>query len=1048
MAPVVVGKISVIPRVIHFIFFGFTEFQYIHYLAVKSALQVHRVPVRLYYSQAPTDNSWWDEIAQEVELVQVKPPQEFAGVELTSYQYKADILRLQILQEQGGAYLDIDVISLKSFDDLWHESCVLGLENQDGTSITNAVILVEPGHPFISRWLEETGHNLKDRPWAWHGVCLPYEIYSSQGWPDIRLEPRSSFMPFDFRETGIFDSSPDYLDSLESSYTMHMWETIWRDQVSSVTPEYLDKSISNLATLCKPYQSRIIMPTSSERGKTWIQQQCRRIADRMPVRQVLDIGAGAGTYHTHFHGLFSKANWTAIEVWAPYIERYQLDHKYGKIYAQDAREVDYATLPARQDIVFAGDVLEHMTKAQAQSLVDSVLSTHRCMFISIPVVHMPQDEFEGNPYERHVKDDWTDQEVRDTFGKLIVAGTVDQEIGVYLLSRDAEFCQEFTRLRIAVYTICKNESKNVEAWADSNTEADYRLVCDTGSDDGTDKLLQAQGITVIPISVIPWRFDVARGTSLNLLPPDIDVCIWQDLDERLLPGWRQEIEKVWEPGTTVANHRYRNNGRPWQWHSKVHARHGCTWTGAVHETLRWEVPEHVIWMPEFYLDEHQDLGKNRRSYINLLEQKIQEGDRHWRTYQFYSNELAAQNRLGDCIDQRKKSYEACDEGDMVKGYVARSIAQAYASAMDQTAAERWFQIAANHSDERETYYAWSQHYYDRRDWERCYFLARRGLEITTRRDGFTYDPAAWGSVLYDMAAQSAYQMKLYPQALEMGRQALEQSPDDERLQHNLTYYQEACPVPLPEVLSIETSSNCNRTCGTCIRNSNPDRESMAPWFEDNFLPMDTIRRIFDDARAMGFRKDLCLSFYNEPTMDPRLPEIVTLATQYPFRAIFMHSNGDFMTEELAQHLDGKMTWIFFSIYADEPARTHRIEQIKSWFHKTEARFGNSLHGLTHYGPIADITGVLSNTQDITCGEPLDRFIINHRGEMTLCCDDITGNYNLGRVQDTCLYDLWFGVQHQQIMHQLQRRGGRRGLAFCENCPRPYKTDFKVKNIQL
>jgi len=1037
-----------IPRVIHFIFFGFTEFQYIHYLAVKSALKVHQVPVRLYYSQAPVNNDWWDEIATQVELVHVDPPQEFVGVPLDSYQYKADVLRLQILQEQGGAYLDIDVISLKSFGDLWNESCVLGVENRDGTSITNAVILTRPGHPFVSQWLEETGRNLQDRPWAWHGVCLPHEIYSSHDWPDVRLEPRSSFMPFDFQETWVLENNRQDLDQLQNSYTMHLWETIWRDYLSAATPENLDKSNSNLAEICRPYRSRIIMPTSSERGKTWIQQQCRRIADRIQVRHVLDIGAGAGTYYNYFGGLFPAANWDAIEVWTPYIERYQLTQKYNEIFSSDAREVDYGNLPKWYDMVFAGDILEHMTQSEAQDLVNSVLTHHQCMIISIPVVRMPQNEFEGNPYERHVKDDWSDQEVRATFGRDIVSGHIDEEIGVYLLSRDEQFRAEFARLRIAIYTICKNESENVADWAASNSEADYRLVCDTGSTDGTREKLVQCGVNMIPISVLPWRFDVARETSLNLLPPDIDVCIWQDLDERLLPGWRQQIEQCWEAGTTVANHRYRNNGRAWQWHSKVHARHGCTWTGAVHETLRWEVPEHAIWMPEFYLDEYQDLDKSRSSYVNLLEQKIKEGDRHWRTYQFYSNELAAQNQLSECIEQRKKAYEVCDEGEIVKSYVARSLAQAYEAAADLSEANHWYQISTNHSSERETYHAWALYYYARQDWERCYFLAQQGLKITTPRDGFTYDPAAWGHALYDAAAQSAYHLKFYDQALALGRQAIEKNPNDERLEYNLAYYEESCPIPLPEVLSIETSSNCNRTCGTCIRNSNPDRESMAPWFEDNLLPMDTIKQIFDDARSMGFRKELCLSFYNEPTMDPRLPEIVDLAAQYPFRAIFMHSNGDFMTEELARRLDGKMTWIFFSIYADEPARKHRQDQIRSWFHETEARFGNSLHGLTHYGPMKNITDILAEKQDMTCNEPLDRFIINHRGEVTLCCDDMVGNYNLGRVQDSCLYDLWFGAQHQKIMHQLQRRSGRRGLKFCENCPRPHNQNFTVKNIRL
>lgn len=1034
-----------IPRVIHFIFFGFTEFQIVHYLAVKSAVAVHRVPVRLHYSQAPINNPLWDEIAQMVELVQVDPPQEFRGHRLDSYQYKADILRLQLLLEQGGAYLDIDVISLRPFDQFWQEQCVLGVESSDGSSITNAVMLSRPGHPFIQTWLDQTAHNLEDRPWAWHGVCLPREVYDSRPWPDVRLEPRASFMPFDFRDSYIFTADPAREHDLDSSYTMHMWDTIWNQQLSQIDQEYIQRQDNYFTRICRPYLARTPMPTSSDSGKNWIQQQLRRISDRCPVRNILDIGAGCGTYHERYRGLFGGAHWTGVEVWQPYVTKYGLEDRYHSVIQQDARELDWNQ---HYDLVFAGDVLEHMTKQQALTLVDQALTHCGCMVVSIPVIHMPQGEFEGNPWERHVKDDWTDQEVRETFGDRVVSHSVDNEIGVYLLSCDQDWINQFQKLRIAVYTICKNEAGNVADWAASNNQADYRLVCDTGSTDGTPDLLRQQGVDLIPISVMPWRFDVARETSLNLLPPGIDICIWQDLDERLLPGWREQLEQHWQPGTTTANHRYRNNGRPWQWHSKIHARHGCTWTGAVHETLRWQVPEHTVWIPELYLDEYQDLGKSRKSYIDLLERKIAEGDRNWRTYSFYSNELAGQNRIGDCIDQRKKAYEACNEGDVVKSYIARNIAQAYASLNDNVAAEHWYQTAVSHSNERESWFYWARHCHARQDWQQAYLYATRAMAVTQPRDGFTYDPAAWGSECYDIAALSAYYLKLYDLAVEYGRQALDLSPDDQRLIKNLQFYEESVTVPLPDVLTIETAGNCNRTCGTCIRNTDPDRERVSSWFGDNLMSMDTIRKIMEDARSMGFRRDLCLSFYNEPTMDPRLPDIVDMATAYPFRNIFMHSNGDLMTQELAQKLDGKLTWIYFSIYADQPAKQNREQQIKSWFTKTDVRFGTAQHGLTHYGPVADRDSIIAAALDKTCGEPLDRFVINHRGEMSMCCDDMGGNFDLGNVNDNCLYDLWFGERHQRLAKQLQRRGGRRGLKFCESCPRPHQQDFTVKNIQL
>jgi len=106
-------------------------------------------------------------------------------------------------------------------------------------------------------------------------------------------------------------------------------------------------------------------------------------------------------------------------------------------------------------------------------------------------------------------------------------------------------------------------------------------------------------------------------------------------------------------------------------------------------------------------------------------------------------------------------------------------------------------------------------------------------------------------------------------------------------------------MKLFETLDLETISTCNRVCPTCIRNSHPDREAVASFFTPNYLPMDVIHEAFEQSIKMGFRGSVILSHYNEPLMDERLPEIAKLAKSYPFKSVFLNTNGDFITEELA-----------------------------------------------------------------------------------------------------------------------------------------------------
>jgi hypothetical protein len=82
--------------------------------------------------------------------------------------------------------------------------------------------------------------------------------------------------------------------------------------------------------------------------------------------------------------------------------------------------------------VFAGDVLEHITKEEAIKVVDDLLKVAKRIIVSIPIVHFPQGEEEGNPYEAHVKDDWSHTEMLETFPQIKRSWT-GNIIGVYLL---------------------------------------------------------------------------------------------------------------------------------------------------------------------------------------------------------------------------------------------------------------------------------------------------------------------------------------------------------------------------------------------------------------------------------------------------------------------------------------------------------------------------------------------------------------------------------------------------------------------------------------
>jgi SAM-dependent methyltransferase len=180
------------------------------------------------------------------------------------------------------------------------------------------------------------------------------------------------------------------------------------------------------------------MPYSLPSGKTQTAEWFKE--NQHTISRVLDIGAGAGTYSKLIkdeHQICQDAEWIAIEAWEPYIKQFDLENLYNRVVLCDARKLDWNNL-GKFDVAIAGDVLEHMTKEEAVVLVNEILENCGTLIISIPIRYMPQDDIEGNPFEIHVKPDWSHDEVVDTWKDVLKnhwRKSVKSKIGVYWLSK-------------------------------------------------------------------------------------------------------------------------------------------------------------------------------------------------------------------------------------------------------------------------------------------------------------------------------------------------------------------------------------------------------------------------------------------------------------------------------------------------------------------------------------------------------------------------------------------------------------------------------------
>ncbi|KAL1869730.1 hypothetical protein VTK73DRAFT_2938 [Phialemonium thermophilum] len=189
------------------------QFDFVSYLAVRSAIiSLGPEAIYLHYTYLsdppssdvdadPLSNPWVRRLQNHIKLAHHEPrtmgPKSFA--------HASDILRLELLRDTGGIYLDMDSFALRPFDQLLQSpysrgrDVVLGHEGGNRWGLCNAVMVARPNSTFVERWLstyygteatikEESNTNTEstvltlDNEWNYHSVTWPKE--AQQKHPD------------------------------------------------------------------------------------------------------------------------------------------------------------------------------------------------------------------------------------------------------------------------------------------------------------------------------------------------------------------------------------------------------------------------------------------------------------------------------------------------------------------------------------------------------------------------------------------------------------------------------------------------------------------------------------------------------------------------------------------------------------------------------------------------------------------------------------------------------------------------------------------------
>lgn len=349
------------------------------------------------------------------------------------------------------------------------------------------------------------------------------------------------------------------------------------------------------------------------------------------------------------------------------------------------------------------------------------------------------------------------------------------------------------KLKICVYAISKNEEKFVKRWFNSMKEADEIYVLDTGSTDNTVNELRKLGVNVTQEIISPWRFDVARNKSLELVPEDTDVCICTDLDEVFVSGWRKEIEKFWTNETTDARYNYNwsldedNNPKVNFYIEKMHSRKDHTWTHPVHEVLNYTGEnKNTITINSITVNHYPDDKKSRSSYLPLLELSVKEDPEDDRNMHYLGREYMYNARWDECINTLKKHLSLPratwkDERAASMRFIARS----YKAKKDFRNSKNWYNKAIKEAPHlRDAYVERALLAYEENNYKDIEKFCLKALQIKSHQKVYINETFSWDNTIYDLLSLAYYNQKKYLLSLYFLDIAISMNPKDERLINN------------------------------------------------------------------------------------------------------------------------------------------------------------------------------------------------------------------------------------------------------------------------
>lgn len=230
-------------------------------------------------------------------------------------------------------------------------------------------------------------------------------------------------------------------------------------------------------------------------------------------------------------------------------------------------------------------------------------------------------------------------------------------------------------------------------------------------------------------------------------------------------------------------------------------------------------------------------------------------------------------------------------------------------------------------------------------------------------------------------------------------------------------------------VEIETITACNLRCSYCP-NSKFDRSLIK---NSKVMKKKLFYQLIDQLSELRFEGKIYPHFYGEPLLDKRLPFLVKyIKKKLPNTKVIIYSNGELLTTNLYKILV-EAGVNKFRITKHFSKKSTNIKNIINYRKKNKDNvildyYEIDKTNLFNRGGIIKIKKEVSMKE---CSRPSTNLMIDHRGNVIICCNDYFSTVQFGNIKNEKLIDIWNKKYFKKIRCNLKK--GIFDLDICKRC---------------